>query len=301
VRPPPFLKKQQTMDKIIIKQISNPDNPKIPAKYIGAKEYATPKTGKDGKIITGVDENAFAIIASSEPEEVKKKQSQIKKVREELERQLNVDLTPSSDYWEKFFIVLEDERQLDEKNPLDNLHERFLLANRYVAPSRQAIEEDPEYYNCLFYIHRDKEETAKRASGQRKVDKATAKLVDLYDENPTKLQQVSADIFGYEAQEISPDDAYVKLKDFLEVEDKRTQDANIKRFMDTVDKTAEEMMAKKIFDKAIKKKFVTSKGNVYRRGDEIYGNSYEEALEFLLSPENSAELISLQKQVSKSV
>lgn len=301
MHPPPFLKKQQTMDKIIIKQISHPDNPNLPAKYIGSKEYATPKTGKDGKIVTGVDENAFSIISSTEPEEIKKKQTSVKKIREDLERQLNVDLTPSSDYWEKFFIVLEDERHLDEKNPLDRLHEMFLLANRYVAPSRQAIEEDPDYYNCIFYIHRDKEETAKKASGLRKLDKAVGKLSDLFDENPTKLQQVSADIFGYEAQEISPDEAYVKLKDFLEVADKRTQDANIKRFMDTVDKSAEEMMAKKIFDKAIKKKFVTSKGNVYRRGDEIYGNSYEEALEFLLSPENSAELISLQKQVSKSV
>jgi hypothetical protein len=39
---------------------------------------------------------------------------------------------------------------------------------------------------------------------------------------------------------------------------------------------------------------------VFRRGDLIYGNNYDEALEFLGSPENSGELISLQKQTDKA-
>jgi hypothetical protein len=285
--------------KIIIKQVANPDNPQLSAKYVGAKEYATPKTGKDGKIITGFDENSYEILSNPD-DDTKKKQSVIKKQREELERLLNVSLTTDSSFWNEFFIVLEDERTLDPLNPRDILHEKFLLANKYVAPSFEAVRTDPEYFNCLFYIYREKEETAKKAQDQRKVDKATAILSNLSEENPNKLQQVSADIFGYDAHEISPDAAYIKLKEYLEASDETLQKLNIARFLLTVQKTPEEIAIKKILDKGLKKRFVTSKGNVYRRGDLIYGNNYDEALEFLGSPENSGELISLQKQTDRA-
>jgi hypothetical protein len=284
--------------RVTIKQISHPDNPKLSAKYIGAKEYATPKTGKDGKIITGVDENAFSIISLKE-ENVKKKSKEVKDERESLERLLNVDLTPGSEFWTKFYITLEDERILDVNNPLDRLHEKFLLANKYVAPSRESIESDPEFYNCMFYIHRDVEETTKKARLQRNKDKASTALYNLSEDQPNKLQLVSAFIFGYEPQEVSVDEAYIKLKEFIEVPDEKERQKNIETLMSVVSKTPEQLTTKKIFDKAIKKRYVTGKGGIFKRGDEIYGNNYDEALEFLGLPENSSELISLKKQVEK--
>lgn len=287
------------MDKIIIKQIANPDNPNLPAKYIGSKEYATPKTGKDGKIITGIDENSYNII-SLEDGDAKKKSAEVRKQRENLEKLLNVKLTPDSDFWKEFFVVLEEDRILDPQNPRDILHEKFLIANRYVAPSLESVETDPDYYNCLFYIHREKEETSKKAQNQRKIDKAISELYILAEKNPNKLQQVSADIFGYNAEEVSSDEAYVKLKEYLEVTDEKLRKSNISRFLDTIEKTPEQMMIKKIFDKSLKKRFISARGGIYRRGDQVLGNNYEEALEFLGLPENSSELLSLKKEVDRS-
>lgn len=286
------------MSKLVIKQRSHPDNDKLPAKYVGAKEYATPKTGKDGKIITGVDENAYEIITLPE-EEKKKKQKEISAFRANLERLLNVELSTDSSFWDKFFITLEEDRVLDPLNPLDQLHEKFLLANRYVAPSFEEMEENPDYLGCLFYIYREKEETVKKASAEKKKDAAIAALFNLEAKEPLKLKIVAADIFGVNSEEISTEEAYVKLKEFLEVKEIKAQKDNIAQFMDSVSKTPEEMQIKKVLDRAIKKKVVTSKGNVYRRDDEIYGNSYEEALDFLNSPENSGEVADLQKAVNR--
>jgi hypothetical protein len=286
------------MSKIVIKQRSHPDNEKLPAKYVGAKEYATPKTGKDGKIITGIDENAYEIIILPE-EEKKKKQKEIVKLRENLERLLNVTLDTGSDFWSKFFITLDEDRELDPQNPLDQLHEKFLLANRYVAPSFEEMEENPEYLGCLFYIYREIEETVKKATTEKKKDAAIAALFNMEENKPLKLKIVAGDIFGIDAEEISVESAYVKLKEFLEASDPKTQKENIAQFMDSANKTPEEMQIKKVLDRAIKRKIVTSKGNVYRREEEIYGNNYEEALDFLNSPENSGELADLRKVLNR--
>lgn len=287
------------MSNVVIKQRSHPDNDKLPAKYVGAKEYATPKTGKDGKIVTGVDENAYEIIILEEGLK-KKKQKEITSLREKLERLLNVDLSTDSPFWNKFFITLDEDRVLDPLNPLDELHEKFLLANRYIAPSLEEMEQNPEYLGCLFYIYREEEETTKRATKEKKKDKAIATLSSLEEINPGKLKIIAADIFGGNAEEMSVENAYVRLKDFLEVTDIKSQKENIERFMDSANKTPEEMVMKKLLDKAIKKKIVTSKGNVFKRGDEIYGHNYEEALEFLNSDENSDEVASLLKEVNRN-
>jgi hypothetical protein len=288
------------MGKVVIKQRSHPDNENLPAKYIGAIEYATPKVGKDGKVITGVDENAYAILNSDLPEkEKKKKQESIIKIRENLEHLLSIDLSVDSGFWQKFFIILDEDRPLDPKNALDQLHEIFLLANRYVAPSFEEMEENPDYMNCLFYIYREEEETIKKASTEFKKDKAISALVNLQESDPMKLKIVAGDIFGINAEDLTVEQAYVKLKEFLEAGDVKAQKENTTRFMDSASKTSEEMQIKKVLDKAIKKKIVTSKGNVYRNGEEIYGNNYEEALDFLNSPENSGELADLQKSVNR--
>jgi len=286
-------------NKIVIKQIANPDNPTVGIKYVGAKEYATVKKGRDGKNVTGVDEHALEIVSLPEPE-AKKKTAEIKKIRENLEKILGQDLSPDSAFWNDFAIVLEDEITLDPLNPRDQLIERVLIANRYVAPCEEDIENDDRFQNCMFYMHRDEEVLTKKAVRQISEDAATARLYSLNEDNPAKLKIVAAYIFGFDASiDISAEESYVKLREFISIEDDVERKKNVKSFMDAAAKSPEEMITKQILDKAIKKKIITSRGNVYRRGDDIYGNSYEEALEFLSLPEHSGELAYLRKVVDK--
>ena len=288
-----------TENKILIKQILNPDNPEVGIKYVGAKEYATPKTSRDGKNVTGIDE--FSLEISNLPaDEQAKKSKEIKKIRENLEKLLGQSLTPDAPFWTDFVIILEDEVTLDPTNPKDQLIEKFLVANRYVAPSEDDIKNNEDFQNCLFYMHREEEVITRKALKQKEKDKATSKLFILNEENPHKLRLVASFIFGFDAKlELSVEQSYMKLKEFIETSDEDEQKKNIKKFLEACDKTAEEIATKQIFDKAIKKKIITTKSGIYRRDDTIYGNDYDEALEFLMLPEHSGELASLKKSVDK--
>lgn len=290
------------MEQIVIKLLDNPENPKLKMKYVGSIEYATPKLGPDGKVRTGLDENSLDILGISDSKERDAKHKKVKKEREDLEKLLGVDLTPHSSFWDKFFIPLNDEeKSLDPSNPMDRVTEKFLVANGYVAPSLEAISEDERYIDCIFYLYRKEEETTKKAEKQKFSDKAKAKLFILNEDNPNKLKIVASFLFGFNAQtDISVETAYTKLTEFLENPVETQRKKNIKAFLDAVDKSPEEMKTKLILDKAVKKRIVTSRGGIYRRGDQVLGNSYEEAIDNLGSVEMNSELASLIKEVDKA-
>lgn len=290
------------MEKVVIKAVPNPENPQLALKYVGAKDYITPGTGPDGKIITGLDENALDIIRMEDAGEKKKLQASIKKEREELERLLGRELDVTSDFWDEFFFIVEDGVTLDPTNPMHRVVEKFLIANKKVAPNEEAIEDsEGEYSNCLFFFYREEEEVDKTAKNSLKKDRAVAKLVNVNENSPERLVKIYSYLFGYDAKnEVSPTQAYVKIKEMLDVTDKNTLTQNIEKVLAVMNLKPEELNTKLVLDKAIKKRIVTTKGNIYRRGDIILGNDYDEALDYLMSPENSAELVSLKKEVDKA-
>lgn len=286
--------------KIVIKQIANPDNPDIGIKYVGAKEYATVKVGRDGKVVTGLDEHSLDITNLPE-KEAKVKSAEVKKIRENLEKVLGQEsLRPDSSFWLDFMIVLEDEITLDPSNPRDQLVEKFLVANRYVAPSLEEIKNNEIYANCIFYLFREEEEITRSAQKQKAKDKAISRLFNLNEDDPNRLKIVASYIFGFDAKaDLSVEEAYIKLKEFLSNPDADEEKKNIAKFLEACEKSPEEILTKQIFDKAIKKRLVSTRGGIYRRDNEVYGNNYEEALEFLSLPEHSGELASLKKAVDK--
>lgn len=283
-----------------IKLLDNPDNKQLKMKYIGAIEYATPKLGSDGKIKTGFDENAFEVMSIQDEKIRKKTQDSILKERKELERILNVDLSPNSNFWDGFYIPLKDEEiSLDPTNAIDKVREKFLVANGYVAPSIDAIYDDEKYINCIFYIHRETEEVSKQAVKERLKDQATAKLYNLQEENPSKLVAVTEYVLNYNPG--SPEACYVKLREFLDTSLESQRKKNIKLFLEAADKTPEELKTKIILDKAVRKRIVTYRAGIYRRGERILGNSYEEAIDNLTSNvEYNSEMASLIKEVDKA-
>lgn len=287
------------MERVVIKLIENPNNPKLKMKYIGGIEYCTPKTGADGKVKTGLDETALEVLTIRDLKERKKVQDAIIKEREELESILGVDLTSTSSYWDKYFVGISDEDiPVDMNNAKDRLKVKFLIANGYVAPSLEAIAEDEKYYNSIFYLYREEEATAKKVVNQKNKDKATAKLFMLSEENPNKLKQVASYILGYSFEvDMTPEAAYDKMKDFIEEKETLQQKKNIKTFLEAVEKTPEELNIKLIFDKAIRKKLIKQTKGVHMRGDLVIGNSYEEALENLGTIEFNGELAILSKEV----
>jgi hypothetical protein len=282
---------------IKVKQRPHPDHKGLTIKHVESKEYMCPKNGPDGKLLTGVDENAYEIV-SLPFEERAEKMKKVKKEREELERVLGVSLVPESSFWTKFFVVLEDEKDFDRLNARDRLVLHFLVANGYVAPSLEAAENDDKFANSMYYLYEKEEETSKLAARKKLINKATAKLEEI-EGTPTKLKTVAGYIFGYDPKtDLTPEEAYLKLSEYLTESPDKEKYERAQLFTSVCDKTAEELMTKIILDKAVSKHIVTVRGGIYKRHDFIYGNDFDEALDFLSDPANSGELASLQKEVS---
>lgn len=287
------------MEQIIVKQLPNPEPEKKGAgmKYIESNEYLTPKTGRDGKLITGFDETSIDVLSIEDGKERDELIKSIKKEKTELEKLLGVDLGYNSQYWKDFYFVLNDEITLDPDNPRDRVIERFLVANHYVAPSEEAIFNSDEYANCVFYLHRETEVITKKAVKQLKKDKATSKLYMLKEENVNTLKIVATFLLGFDTTDLSPEVVYGKLSDF--VNDPNDGDKNVEAFLVAISKKPEELQTKIILDVAVRKKIITTRGNVYRRGETVFGNSYDEALQYLSEIEHSTDLSSIKKEVSK--
>jgi hypothetical protein len=289
------------MGKVSIKILADPTNPQMSMKYVGAREYISPGRGDDGKTITGLDELSVDVMRIEDPVEKKKVQAAIKKEREDLEKLLGRDLGVNSEYWNDFFVVLDEELELDPENPMHRLLKTYLIANKKVAPSEDAIYTDESFNNCVFYFYHEDEELDKKAAKDLDKDRAVSKLVIIAEENPRKLLTVYSYLFGYTADnDVKANAAYLKIKELLDVTDKKQLAKNVKNVLEALNKAPEEMTTKLVLDKAVKKKIITSKGNIYRRGEIILGNNYDEALAYLLSFENSAEMGSLKKEVDKT-
>jgi hypothetical protein len=275
----------------------HPDNPKLTVKHVNSSEYMCPKSGPDGKLITGIDEHAYEIVSLEEPERTIQ-MKKVKKEREELEKLLGVSLTPESEYWSKFYVVISDEQNFDITNAKHRLLIHFLTGNKYVAPSLEEAETNDEYSKCVFYLFRKEEETSKLAKKKKGRNKAMAKLDDL-ETDPARLKTVAGYIFGYDPKsDLSAEEAYLKLEEYLNESPEKEKDERVGIFLATVAKTQEELMVKIVLDKAINKHIIKQRGGVYKRGDLVIGNSYEECIEFLADSSNSADLDSLVKEVS---
>lgn len=289
------------MEKITVKQIENPSHPELSFKHPGAKEYLPARVGRDGKVITGYDENALHILQMEDSKAKAALQKKIIAERLELEKLLGADLTPGSSFWDDFYVVFDDEVTLDPTNPREKLIATWLVANRYVAPSMEAIQDEEDYQNCIYYLHRESEELSRSVENQLAKDEATAKLVSLRKNNPRQLQLIVANLFGYSADvTISADLAYTKAKEYLHADGKvRDQNLHTARFLEIAEKSPESLITKNILDKAIKRKIVSTRNGVFSHGDLVYGHSYEEAVEYLGALENSGELISITKAIEK--
>jgi len=284
---------------IEIKTRPHPDYPEITVKHVNSREYMQPKLGADGKILTGIDENAYEVLSIEDPESRTAKVKKIKQEREFLEKTLGVDLRPESDYWIKFYVMIEDGMKLDEDNALDRLRLHFLTANVYVAPSLEEGENDQKYARCVFYLFNKEEETSKAVKKQKVFNKASAELAKL-EENGTRLKIVAAYILGYDPKsDLNEEEAYIKLSEYLDEDDDRKKLDKARAFTDVCTRDNTELMTKIVLDKAIATHTISVRGGVHRKGDLVLGNDYNEALEFLADPANSKDLASLQKEVAR--
>lgn len=137
--------------------------------------------------ITGLNELSPSVQAIEDPDVRAKRIQEIVETRNRLEKVTGYDLSPTSAFWKKFSIPLnyrddvDYEMKWDLSNPDEEIKYIAALANKIVAPSKKALENDPFFddQKVRFYLYNEVEEKAEKqkiVSLQRKLNTALGKL-----------------------------------------------------------------------------------------------------------------------------
>lgn len=251
--------------------------------------------GADGRWVTGLDEDALAIMRIPDQELREKMRQEKKELRIELERLTGHNLGAKSDFWLTFYIKIVDKLALNFDIPMDRVRYYVLLANNFSAPELEA-KVDPEYINTKFYMHRSDSEDSQKSVKSRERDKAVADLFHLYD-NPSKLKLIGRFILGTKVKEsMSSDSVYNLLRDSLSADKEGTI---VRKFAEATSKTIEELSYKLIVDEAIQRHVIRIREGYYQRGNATYGKTMKDVLKFLSSPENANEFQSIKEEVEE--
>lgn len=212
-----------------------------------------------------------------------------------------MDLSDTSPYWEKFAVVIKSDENkiLDSDKVLDYISYKLLVANKYVAPSKEDLD-SYDFANASYYFYNEPEEDARRITGMKKKDSAKSVLLKMADDKEKMLlygQYLEGIKYTERLKEAT---LYRMLSEYID-----ESEDNIKSFLDATSKSPHELQAKIIVDKALKKKLIRKSQvgknkYVYQYGQVTLGSTIEDVYNNLINnTEFAPELEALKKEVDK--
>jgi hypothetical protein len=298
---PLYLKHKNIVMKIIIKQKPNDLAKWNGLAEIGLSVYPSAKQsvylGKeiDGMTwITGLNENASAVLRIEDVKLRKAKQDEIIAKRRKLETLTGLDLGPHSSFWAMHEIVLceplKHQLVLQTENPIDEINLCVLLANHFVAPSYEESFGD-KYINCIFYVEDEERENSRKYRKQELVDECASVIFQLRNNRDKMFYILKA--LGISCNEgMTTNGLYILLSGYKNnlktVED-------YEKFLNvfTIDNTT--LIAKTVVIEAMKKKIITQSEGFLHWGGTSWGTTTDEVVEAFAKNEDS--LMVLKDQV----
>lgn len=210
------------------------------------------------------------------------------------------DYGNTSDFWKTFNVVIssDNDKLLSSEVPIEYISYKMLIANGYVAPSKEALS-DYRYKDAMYYVHVQEDEDAKELSSHKKKDKARALLLGI-DDNKDKMLLYGQYLEGLKYNNrLGESTIYKMLRSYID-----SSVGNAINFIELFDKPIEELQTKIIIDKALKRRLIVknqlSKGNIaYQYGQVTLGGSIEELYKNLANIEFASELKQIKDELDK--
>lgn len=253
-----------------------------------------PAIGEDGRYLTGLDEDCFSIAMIEDVEKREELRSNIKALRESLERQTSLDLGPFSPFWEQYYVDLnaDTSRVFNKSNPKDVIAYHVLIANCYAAPNEE-LAGDPKYQHAKYFMYTREQEQRKNITSRKLKDKAKAALYNM-SEDSERLLLLGKYLYGKKfITGMGADVMYDLFSDYLDSD----KDKDVERFLKALKIDITEMQFKVTIDTAIAKRIIKYVDGYYQRGQVTLGKSLEQVYQNLMLPEFSTELMSIQEEL----
>ena len=189
---------------------------------------------------------------------------------ERLGETMRQDLSPSSEFWQNFFIrVTDDDLVIDTDTPEGELSYLFLKNHKRVA-NGLGDRTKPGANYVLINDDEQAKEANKRGSVKRKAFRE-------FDKMSTADMRKCLRIYGHAAESMSNELVEYKLNELIE--------ENPQRFFDKWVDNKLRVTEFQIKD-AISRNVIRKNRNLYQYGTEIIGRSLDEAIAFLDDPKN---------------
>lgn len=190
---------------------------------------------------------------------------------ERLGAQLGIDLSRSSTnpFWINFRIRTSvNDIILDTSDPFDELKYLFCKGHKRVKNSLLEQKATADFV----LINRDEEAKVENVFNRTKRDA----IMEFSKLTPTEIRKCLR-LFGYNAESMSSEVAENKLYTFVE--------ANPKKFLDRwVNNKSREIET--LIEVAVAKNIIRKNKNIYTYGSDVIGNSLDDTIAFLNSPNN---------------
>lgn len=267
-------------NRVIIKQVADSNSAAMGlenynrSRFPGTTEAMQVAQYPDGRFLTGLSEE----------------------LAETLGKKLNEDLSETSKFWERFIMSLgsDQDKVLMADRPYDVLQYHALIANGYVAPSKEEASH-PQYLSAKYYCHIDEVEEDKTISNRKLIDKAKASLFSI-EQNKDLLFLIGTYLEGARFKKnMKSDTLYGMLSDYIE--DKKNLD-NPQLFLKAFNMPMEDLQFKVTVETAIRKKIIKFKEGQYYRGGVNLGRTILDVIQNLNTPEFANEFIQIHEEVN---
>lgn len=209
------------------------------------------------------------------------------------------DYSVGSDFWKSFKVVFDSDRPkvFNTEKLIDNISLKMLIANKYVAPDKEAII-NPEYKDAQYFAYTEESEAKDEISASKKRALAVAKLLEI-SENKQKMLLYGQYLEGIKYSEKFKEDTLYKMLSVY-INDKEIN--NTVNFLKALELSVEQIQQKIIVDKALKQRLIQkvnigNKKQVYQFGNVTLGSTIEEVYTNLSAPDFAPELLTIKKEL----
>lgn len=250
--------------------------------------------------LTGLDENDVKILTITDETERLKKQAEVKALREQLEKQTGLNLSPTNNaYWENYLIVFSDKRRpfMPHLNPKDRIAIE-VLKRRGDIPFGSGDLYNAKYTDAKFYIETEEAEANTKTSRRKLEKEAIAASFDL-ESDYDRLWKVSYLLGLTKTVNESTQSLVEKVDDYIQRNAKHPDE--LEKLLTINNLSDNELDGLTVFRKAVKCgviKFDRETKLYYRGGFNMKTNELD-SMKAMILPDNTAYYVEILEEVNR--
>lgn len=255
----------------------------------------------DGTYRTGLDEDAIYIRRISDPSLQAAEKKRVRDLRQRLEKELNVDLSPNSSYYKGRFFVLKDKDMIFDLTDAEQaVTFAWLRVHPVIAPSMESWTLGEVSADTQYFVNDDEQENKITYDRKKTLNDAIVKLNALTSEKKKKIARLMDLPYSDNTTEevvYNGLDNLIRLSQMPSGAYKGKLPVTI--FTMLVELNSELLDVKDLVEQAFKANiYRLKKGNKVYEGELLAWESKEDLVDHMIDPKNQADRLALEKKLN---